>query len=295
VTKHIFQWLHDLDGVEVISVNITLPVISDEVTFLAPLRAVLDAHPDVRLVTFAHVVSSPGIIQPALPLVALCKERGVPVLVDGAHAPGLIDVDLTALDADYYVGNNHKWMYAPKGSAFLWANPRHHDAVVPTVISSEFTPTDYIQRFLYVGTRDYCPMVATLDALDFRESLGDAAIKTYNADLAWWAGNYLAGLWNTTLLAPRQYVAAMIDVGLPLPTLADAQALQAWLFDEYGIYIVTMEHLGRPFTRLSAQIFLEEVDFEELGERVLEFAELQHRFLSDEPAGVPQYARGERL
>ena len=272
VTKNLLQWLADVDGVQVITVNITLPVISDEETFLAPLRAVLDAHPDIKLVTFAHVVSSPAIIQPAQALVALCHERGVPVLVDGAHAPGLISLNVESIDADYYVGNNHKWIYSPKGSAFLWVNPRYQLQTVPTVVSSEYDPLDYIKRFLYVGTRDYCAQISTLAALDFRASLGDSAIMEYNSNLAWWAGTYLTGRWNTTLIAPRQYVAAMIDVGLPLATLADAQALAAWIYEEHGVYIVVMLHLNRPFTRLSAQIFLEEADFVELADLVLEFA-----------------------
>ena len=273
VTKNILKWFADTDGVQVITVNISIPVVSDEETFLGPVRRVLDAHPDTRMLIFSHVVSSPGIVQPAAAIIQLCRERGVAVLVDGAHAPGLIDLNIAALNPDYYVGNLHKWLYSPKGAAFLWVNPEHQVDVVPTVVSSEFDSVDYIKRFLYVGTRDYCPMIATLAALDFRESVGgDAAVKTYMSDLAWWAGQYLTGRWNTTLFAPRAYVAAMIDVGLPLDTFAQAQALQAWLYDEHGVYIVVQQYLDRPSTRLSAQIFLEQADFVDLADLVLQFA-----------------------
>ena len=273
VTKNLLKWYADNDGVQVITVNITLPVVSDEDTFLAPVRAVLDAHPDTRFLIFSHVVSTPGIVQPAAAIIALCRARGVSVVVDGAHAPGLIPLDLSALDADYYIGNLHKWLYAPKGSAFLWVNPRHQVEVVPTVISSEFDSVDYIKRFLYVGTRDYCPMVSAVAALDFRDDVGgDAAVKTYMSDLAWWAGNYLVGRWNATLIAPRQYIAALIDVSLPVATQADAVALQTWLYDEHGVVIAIAQYLNRPFVRLSAQIFLEQADFVELGDLVLDFA-----------------------
>jgi selenocysteine lyase/cysteine desulfurase len=273
VTKNLLQWFAAEDGVVALTVNVTLPIVSDEVSFLAPLRALLDAHPDTRLLIFSHVVSSPGIVQPAEAIVRLCRERGVPVLIDGAHAPGLVPVALDALDADYYVGNCHKWLYSAKGSAFLWVNPRHQAAVVPTVVSSEFDPVDYIRRFLYVGTRDYCPLLSVAAALDYRDYLGgDAAVKTYLSDLAWWAGTHLRDRWNTTLLAPRAYYAAMIDVRLPLPSLADAQALQAWLYATEGIYIVVMEHNGAPYTRLSAQVFLEQADFVELGDLVAAYA-----------------------
>ena len=274
VQKNVLEWLADQDGVEIVTLNVSLPVVSDEATWLAPLRALLDAHPTVRMAIFSHVVSVPGIVQPAAAISALLASRGVAVVVDGAHAPGQIDVDLTALAAsgvDWYLGNTHKWLYGCKGSAFLWTSPAYQASTVPTVISGEFKGADYQAKFRYTGTRDYTPMLATVHALEFRDSLGDAAIKAYMADLAWSAGTYLSGRWNTTLLAPRAYVAAMIDVQLPLGTLAEATALRDWLYETYDSYILIHEQLGRPYARLSAQIFLEQADFVELGDRVLEY------------------------
>ena len=180
-------------------------------------------------------------------------------------------MDIPSIGADFYLGNNHKWLYAPKGSGFLWVDPRFHEATIPTIISGEFKGADYVRRFLYTGTRDYTPMIATLNALEFREQLGDAAIKAYMTDLAWWAGSYLSNLWNTSTIAPRAYVGSMVDVLLPLGTLAEATALKDWLYATYDTFIILHEQNGRPYVRLSAQIFLEQADFVELGARTVEF------------------------
>ena len=202
----------------------------------------------------------------------LCRSRGVRILIDGAHALGQLPLDLSRLNPDYYIANGHKWLYSPKGSAFLWVNKLHQDEVAPAVVSSEFGGADFVTRFQWVGTRDYSAMLSMSAALDFRESVGgDEAIYNYVHGLAWWAGNYLSGVWNTTLLAPESVVGFMVDVGLPVRA-ENANALQTQLYDRYGMYITARQQDGLAFTRLSAQIFLEQDDFVLLGERVVEVA-----------------------
>jgi len=275
VTKNLLNWLAKQYDIEVLTLEVALPVVDDETTFLAPLRRLLDAHPGVRFATFAHVASTPGIIQPAKAITRLLHEHDVTVAIDGAHAPGQIDLDVADIGADFYFGNCHKWLQAPRGCAFLWTSPRYQAQIVPTVISYEFDSADYLGRFLYVGTRDYCAMIALWHALEFREAAGDAAIKAYNHRLAWWAGTHLARVWGTDLLAAEAYVGAMVDVRLPLPSLQAATALHQWLLDTHNTFILVHEQDDRPYTRLSAQIFLEEADFIELGERVLAYVQ-QH-------------------
>lgn len=132
-------------------------------------------------------------------------------MVDGAHAIGQIPVDVTTLGADYYLSNGHKWLFSPKGSAVLWVRRDYQDGVVPTVISSEFQDSTFVSRFEYTGTRDYSNMLAMRDALAFRASIGgEAAIVGYIGGLAAWAGQYLAALWQTDLIAPLSMVGAMV-------------------------------------------------------------------------------------
>jgi isopenicillin-N epimerase len=107
-------------GARLIEVPIPFPR-PDTAGLIAALEAALT--PRTRLAILDHITSPSALVLPIAPLIALCRARGVPVLVDGAHAPGQVPLNLTALGADWYAGNCHKWLLAPKGCAFLWTAP----------------------------------------------------------------------------------------------------------------------------------------------------------------------------
>jgi isopenicillin-N epimerase len=99
------------------------------------IDAVADAiGPETRLAVFDHITSESALIFPVVELVALCHSRGVPVLVDGAHAPGALALDVSSLGADWYTANLHKWAHAPRSSGFLWVHPDRQRDVHPPVI-----------------------------------------------------------------------------------------------------------------------------------------------------------------
>ena len=170
-----------------------------------------------------HIVSVPAVREPIAECAALIKsyQPDCFVLVDGAHAMGQVrTLELGALGPmDAYVSNGHKWLYSPKGSAFLWVN----QSIVtdffpePTVISSAnscLQQPSMIERFEYVSTRDYTPTIAMSKALEFRESLGgDAAIYKYTNGLAMEAKHFLMNLWNVSALAPDSMEDFMINIG----------------------------------------------------------------------------------
>jgi len=104
-------------------------------------------------------------------------------LVDGAHAPGHIEVDLATIGADFWVGNLHKWPCAPKGSAVLWAASAHHDILHPPVISLRYGEGIH-REFDWCGTEDPTPWLASTAALDYHEQLGGAAFRQANIALA---------------------------------------------------------------------------------------------------------------
>lgn len=195
------------------------------------------------------------------------------VLIDGAHAPGQIDVNIKDMHVDFYLGNCHKWLYAPKGTAFLWTAPAQQlsSSPEPTVISSTGYH-DYLGRYLYTGTRDYTGFVTLPTSLEFRSYLGGSGnIYEYCHGLAIAGGDILSKSWGTSLLIPNEMTGYMINVILP-STDADAVAyMQDQLDKVYDIYVVysSVQSAGDPgnmifFTRLSAQVYLELADFEKL-------------------------------
>ena len=142
-----------------------------------------------------------------MPIVELARvvRDGCPtamVLIDGAHAPGQIKLDMPSLQAHFYVGNCHKWMYAPKGTAFLWISPdqRLEKSPQPTVISCS-GKRDIPGRFEYTGTRDYTAFAALPTCLCFVDYLGGFdAVHRYCRGLALEGGRYLTKLWGTKLI-----------------------------------------------------------------------------------------------
>ena len=199
-------------AVQFVTVPIEFPV-SGAADFVAPVQAALDAaakegHP-FRLAVFSHISSVPAVVLPVEELATICAAAGVRTFIDGAHAVGQITVDMTALEkagVTYYTGNGHKWIYSPKGSAFLWST-RQKDAqakLAPPVISSEAGGGGGFEAsFLYTGTRDYTAFVAMGDALKWREDHGgDAVINGYVTGLSHWAEVYLCKRWGTQPIAP---------------------------------------------------------------------------------------------
>jgi selenocysteine lyase/cysteine desulfurase len=198
---------------ELVVVNITMP--ASRASILNEVSAFLKAHGgSVYLASFSHIASIPAIILPVKELVALCSSYGILTLIDGAHALGHIPVNVTDINANFWLGNGHKWLYSPKGSAILWARKDSQSYLVPTTISE--WPGSFQDQFIYVGTTSYAPFLAMQAALDFRTSIGgEDAIFSYIHNLAIKAGQILASAWATDVLLDESMYAAMVDVRVP--------------------------------------------------------------------------------
>jgi len=184
--------------------------------------------------------------------------------------------------ATYWVGNGHKWLYSPKGSAVLWVAPWAQAKVVPTVISSAYQTgivdehSALLNHFQYTGTRDYTSFASMIDALAFREWVGEDAIHEYNHELAVWGQEKLADVWGTDVLLPANMTGFMGHTRFPVDSLAEMGAIDNALFNNYDIEVTTFP-LVDPLTnatsfwiRLSAQLYLNRDDIEYLAYTVLE-------------------------
>jgi isopenicillin-N epimerase len=124
---------------------------------------------------------------PVKELTALCKERGILVMVDGAHAIGHVDVDVTSIGCDFYTTNCHKWLFAPKGAALLYVARKHHSWIHAPVTSHDWKE-DLHSRFATQGTRDFSSLVASRAALRFFQRISAARVRGYCRELREWAG-----------------------------------------------------------------------------------------------------------
>lgn len=257
-----------MTGAEIAEWRPPFPAEGPEET-LAAFRTALDPTP--RLAIIDHVTSQTALALPLAEMVALSRDAGVLALVDGAHAPGMVPVDLKALDADWYTGNCHKWMFAAKGCAFLWANDRVRETLHPAVISHGYEG-GFEAEFDWVGTRDGSAQHSLPTALDFMERYGLSAIQAHNRDLALRSAQRVAAAFGTTPGAPAAMTGAMATVRLPDGFGADreaATALRHRLLHEDRIQTRVHSHGGALWVRISSQIYNGIEDADRLAEAIL--------------------------
>ena len=222
--------------------------------------------PSTRLVIVDHITSDTAPVLPLGEIAAACRDRGVPVLADGAHGPGALRLDVPALGVDWYAADLHKWAFAPRSCGFLWAPPERQADLHPAVISWGLDE-GFHEEFRWVGTRDPTNYLAAPEGIAFLRELGESSVYEHNHALVWEAANTLAELLGTQLGLEESMVAAMVTVPLPEElgaTELDAERLRDALLFEDRIEVAVRARGGRLWARISAQVYNELGDYERL-------------------------------
>lgn len=220
-----------------------------------------------RLAIIDHVSSPLAIIYPLEKLLAVCRWHGVKSLVDGAHAPGMIPLNIQQLNADWYVGNCHKWLFAPKGCAFVWAAKQVQPYLQPTVISLRMDE-GYPLSFDWVGTRDASAWLSITAALGFYQSVGGDEIPKQLHKFVIDMAQMLAADWGVELPAPSEQFAAMVTLPLPIPgkwNQGMANQLRDSVWQRYQIEVpLFVLNEDQIWCRISAQLYNKEAEYKAL-------------------------------
>jgi isopenicillin-N epimerase len=193
--------------------------------------------PKTKVIFLSHITSSTATIMPVAELCRRARAQGILTVIDGAHAPGQIPLDLTALDADCYTGNCHKWLCAPKGSAFLYVQPHLHAVIEPAVISWGWLPdASLTKRNGWQGTRDIAAYLTVPAAIEFQQANDWDAVRAHGHQLARFTRQRFADMTGIPPLTPDSsaWFAQMITV--PLPG-SDTELLTRQLREDYRIEI----------------------------------------------------------
>ena len=221
-----------------------------------------------RVLFFSHITSSTAFITPVADLVRRASQAGIITVVDGAHAPGQVPLDLKELGADFYVGNCHKWMMAPKGSAFVHARPDRQPLLEPLVVSwgwrSETPgPSRFIDEQEYQGTRDIAACLAVPAAIQFMETHDWPAVQRDCHELLRHARREITRLTGRAPLTPDTPAWFRQMAAFPLPACG-GETLQRRLYDEFAVEIPIITWSGRPFVRVSVQGYNTRADVDAL-------------------------------
>jgi len=252
-------------------VAIPLPLARDELA----ARLLAAVTPRTRLIYLSHITSTTALILPVAQVCTAARQRGLLSLIDGAHAPGQIALDIDAIGADFYVGNCHKWLSAPKGAGFLHAQPQHQAQLRPGVISWGYAQDSgghagfdaYLGRSLFErhlqwqGTRDISAWLAVPAALDFQARHDWPALRTRCHELARHALHTLTQRHGQRPVAGDDDWAQMVAIPVPAQ---DPDRLRQRLLLESQIEIPVTTHRGQVFVRLSVQAYNTAQDIERL-------------------------------
>jgi isopenicillin-N epimerase len=273
------QFVAGRTGVRVVVAQVPFPTASPEVVLESVLARVT---PATRLAVIDHVTSPTGMVWPAERLVRLLADRGVDTLVDGAHAPGMLDLNLDALGAAYYTGNCHKWICAPKGAAFLVVRADRRDAVRPLAIShgansKRADRSRFHLEFDWTGTHDTTPYLCVPAAIEFMGGLlrgGWPALRAQNHALACAGRRLLAEALGVEPPCPASMLGSLAALPLPdgdpTPPVSSlyADPLQKDLLEAAGVEVPVVSWPGPPkrLVRISAQVYNAKAEYERLAD-----------------------------
>ena len=238
-------------------VTLPLPATADDL--VGRFRDALT--PAVRLVIVDHITSPTALVMPLARMLPELRRWNARVLVDGAHGVGQLDLDLDALGADWYVSNAHKWLWAPRGTAFLHAS-REAAALTQPLVVSHYAGLGFPRAFDYVGTRDYTAWLALPAAIDFFHSLDPPRAAAWRRDLIAVATGAMAAL-GAEPVGSGDLGASLRSFRLPWPrtaTPADAIALVNDLWERDRIQSMSVAFGGALLLRVSAQVYVEPDD-----------------------------------
>lgn len=248
-------------GAEIVVVKVPMPLTS-EAAFTDAIIAGMTER--TRVLFLSHITSPTALLFPIENAIAEARRRGIWSVIDGAHTPGHIKLDLEAIGADFYSGNCHKWMMTPKGSAFLHARPEVQGLLDPLVISHGWTAdskapgakgafgnSPFIDEIEIQGTRDPAPWLTVPAAIAFRKDNDWWAVAEHCRALAQDTAARLAALTGLPPLSSPEFCAPQM-VAMPIPE-CDPLAVHTALFETYGIEIPVFRWQDRCIARLSVQ------------------------------------------
>jgi isopenicillin-N epimerase len=227
-----------------------------------------------RVLFLSHITSPTAIVFPVAELVRRARAAGIVTVIDGAHAPGQIQLDLAELGVDFYSGNAHKWMLAPKGAAFLYARREMQHLLEPLVVSLGWEserpgPTRLVDHHEWQGTRDVSAFLTVPVAIRFLNEHDWPSVRQSCHELVRYARRRITELTGLAPLTPDGPAWFAQMAAFPLPP-CDAEALKQGLYERFRVEVPILTWNGRQLVRVSVQGYNSQADVDALVEALAE-------------------------
>ncbi|MBF6591694.1 MAG: aminotransferase class V-fold PLP-dependent enzyme [Ktedonobacterales bacterium] len=247
---------------------ISLPVTSAEAIIEQLWRGVTER---TRMIVVSHISSPTALVFPVAEIARRAAAQGMLTAVDGAHAPGQLDLNLEAIGTDFYVGNGHKWLSSAVGAGFLYARPDRQHLLKPLVVSWGWEPREpglspFQDYFGWIGTDDPAAYLSMPAAIAFQRAHEWWKVRAACHALARQAQARIESVTGLSPISPDapEWWAQMCVAPLPVNRNFSAKELQARLWDEYQVEIPIVEWQRYRFARLSIQAYNSVADVERL-------------------------------
>ena len=263
-----WDFIASKSGANIVRQQVNLPVASKEELVEQIWSGVT---PKTRILFLSHITSTTALRLPVEELIVRTRKAGILTIVDGAHAPSQIDLDLAALGPDFYVGACHKWLCSPKGASFLYVSPDRQAMIEPLVVGWGYGPTpkpDFGSTFLnygsWLGTKDMSAYLAVPSAIDFQTSHNWKTVRNNCTQKLCDVLPRLAAVAGTPCIYPdlASWVSQMGVV--EIPNTFDGVGLKTSLLNHHRIEIPVMVNKERQFLRVSVQGYVSDDDLNSL-------------------------------
>jgi isopenicillin-N epimerase len=212
-----------------------------------------------KAIFISHITSATGLILPAEEICAIAKEKGLITIVDGAHAPAHIPLDLSSIQADFYTGACHKWMMAPKGCSFLYATKSVQPICDPMIVSWGYqaakpSHSNFLDYHQMIGTRDFSAFLTVATCIEFMEQHNWKSVGQKCHEMVLEHAPRFFNLMNSTPISPlnSEWIGQMISIPIQTP---DPEKLQRTLFLDYKIEVPIMRQGDDVYLRYSINAF----------------------------------------
>ena len=267
-----WQFIKTKYKIKIIIAKVSLPLTSEE-NFIEDF--VRKFNSKTKILFLSHITSPTALLFPIKKLIKIARQKNIITIIDGAHVPGHIDLNLKNLNADFYSGNCHKWMMSPKGSAFMWSSSKFKNHLDPLIVSHGWNKKNksnnqtgalgnsrFIDMFEYNGTKDPAAWLSVPASIKFINNVKNIKLFKTQSEILYNFSLKLSKIFNMPLLADRDFLPPLM-ISVPIPKVKEFE-FQKRLYRNYKIEIPIIPWENRSFVRISFQIYNSEKDLDKL-------------------------------
>ena len=267
-----WQFIKTKYKIKINVVKVTLPLISED-QFIHDFTKKFNNK--TKILFLSHITSPTALLFPIKKLISLARQKKIITIIDGAHVPGHIDLNLNTLNADFYSGNCHKWMMSPKGAAFMWSSSKYKNHLDPLIVSHGWNKKNksinqkgalgnsrFIDMFEYNGTKDPAAWLSVPASIRYINDIKNKKLFKTQSNVLYEYALKLSKIFKIPLLADRKFLPPLM-ISLPIPKVNELK-FQRKLYKNYNIEIPIIPWEDKSFARISYQLYNSKKDLEKL-------------------------------